>query len=560
MSSPLTFSTILSSSPSFGTTLPPAADAIAVFQNAFLWALVVGFVLAFLLGFGMGANDVANAFGTSVGSNVLTMRNAFILATIMETLGAVLVGFNVTDAMRKEVLKTDLYADHPSHLLLGQLAILGGGSVWLLTATFLRLPVSTTHSIVGAILGFTLVMNGLDGISWKKIAEIAFSWVLSPALSGFVSAFLYMIVDFAVLRRRNPVKCGLRALPVFYFFCIAFNTFAVVYNGSKLLGLSKMSLLAALSISVGLGACAALLFHFVLRPRILSWIYSSEDDRCNGRNNKRHFTFSLPENKAPKEVLSPGKSLNSLPNLALEQQPKISVFSATNIGSEISISSANFQMSADIYSNNKMTSKDLKKRAPNERRQPFKPTPQGLASWFFPRKDRREDAQTLRMFSTIQVFTACFAGFAHGANDVSNSIAPLVALLSVWTNGSVEQREQTPIWLLLFGVFAICSGLWLLGHRVIETVGQKMSHVNPCSGFTIEFGAAVTALTASKLGLPISTTHCLVGSVVAVGSIKSGEGVDWHIFASIATSWLVTLPVSAAVSAGLMYIMKTLVL
>uniref|UniRef100_A0A183BUF6 Phosphate transporter n=1 Tax=Globodera pallida TaxID=36090 RepID=A0A183BUF6_GLOPA len=487
MSSPLTFSTILSTSPSFGTTLPPAADAIAVFQNAFLWALVVGFVLAFLLGFGMGANDVANAFGTSVGSNVLTMRNAFILATIMETLGAVLVGFNVTDAMRKEVLKTDLYADHPSHLLLGQLAILGGGSVWLLTATFLRLPVSTTHSIVGAILGFTVVMNGLDGISWKKIAEIAFSWVLSPALSGFVSAFLYMIVDFAVLRRRNPVKCGLRALPVFYFFCIAFNTFAVVYNGSKLLGLSKMSLLAALSISVGLGACAALLFHFVLRPRILSWIYSSEDDRCNGRNNKRHFTFSLPETNPPGVGFM--------------------VFSA-----------------------------------------------QG------PPRRRANIANVQHNPGYCRVFTACFAGFAHGANDVSNSIAPLVALLSVWTNGSVEQREQTPIWLLLFGVFAICSGLWLLGHRVIETVGQKMSHVNPCSGFTIEFGAAVTALTASKLGLPISTTHCLVGSVVAVGSIKSGEGVDWHIFASIATSWLVTLPVSAAVSAGLMYIMKTLVL
>uniref|UniRef100_A0A183CER8 Phosphate transporter n=1 Tax=Globodera pallida TaxID=36090 RepID=A0A183CER8_GLOPA len=166
MSSPLTFSSTIFSTPTC---------AIAVFHNAYLWALVVGFVLSFVLGFGMGANDVANAFGTSVGSNVLTVRNAFILATIMETLGAVLVGSNVTNALQ-EMLKRRLYANHPSQLLLGQLAILGGGSAWLMTATLLRLPVSSTHSIVGAILGFTLVMNGLEGVSWKTVVKITLSW------------------------------------------------------------------------------------------------------------------------------------------------------------------------------------------------------------------------------------------------------------------------------------------------------------------------------------------------------------------------------------------------
>uniref|UniRef100_A0A914HKF5 Phosphate transporter n=1 Tax=Globodera rostochiensis TaxID=31243 RepID=A0A914HKF5_GLORO len=519
MSSPLTSFTIFST----------PTCAIADFHTAYLWALVLGFVLAFVLGFGMGANDVANAFGTSVGSKVLTLRNAFILATIMETLGAVLVGSSVTNAMQ-EMLKRRLYAEHPSQLLLGQLAILGGkiggvgwttsqgnwkdslgtgGSAWLMTATLLRLPVSSTHSIVGAILGFTLVMNGLEGVSWKTVVKITLSWVLSPVLSGFVSASLYMIVDFAVLRRRNPVKCGLRALPVFYFFCIACNIFAVVYKGFERLGLPQLSFLVALSISAGLGVCAALLFHFVVRPRILAWISSSEDKKSVGDGT-------------------------DTPPPSVEQN----------------------------------------ERPPNERRQPFKPIQQdftylalrGWAAWFFPRKDRLEDAQTLRMFSTIQatssphtqlltppaplfvqVFTACFGGFAHGANDVSNSIAPLVTLLSVWSTNSVDEDElRTPIWLLFFGVFAICMGLWLLGDRG--------------SGFTIEFGAAVTVLTASMLGLPISTTHCMVGSVVAVGTIKSGEGIDWHIFGSIAISWLVTLPVSAAVSAVLMYIMKLLLL
>uniref|UniRef100_A0A183CER7 Phosphate transporter n=1 Tax=Globodera pallida TaxID=36090 RepID=A0A183CER7_GLOPA len=400
---------------------------------------------------------------------------------------------NVTNALQ-EMLKRRLYANHPSQLLLGQLAILGGGSAWLMTATLLRLPVSSTHSIVGAILGFTLVMNGLEGVSWKTVVKITLSWMLSPVISGFVSASLYMIVDFAVLRRRNPVKCGLRALPVFYFFCIACNIFAVVYPW---LSLGKLNILVALSISAGLGVCAALLFQFVLRPRILSWISSSEDEKIDDGDGGTDTPPSVERNERP----------------------------------------------------------------PNERRQPFKPTLQGWAAWFFPRKDRREDAQTLRMFSTIQVFTACFGGFAHGANDVSNSIAPLVTLMSVWSTNSVDEKEQpTPIWLLLFGVFAICMGLWLLGHRVINTVDHKMSDVNPCSGFTIEFGAAVTVLAASIWGLPISTTHCMVGSVVAVGTIKSGKGIDWRLFGSIAISWLVTLPVSAAVSAVLMYIMKLLLL
>ncbi|KAK5968274.1 Phosphate transporter, partial [Trichostrongylus colubriformis] len=164
--------------------------------------------------------------------------------------------------------------------------------------------------------------------------------------------------------------------------------------------------------------------------------------------------------------------------------------------------------------------------------------------WFLPDKDRLEDLETIKLFSTIQVFTACFAGFAHGANDVSNAIAPLTALVSIYKDKNALQEGEVPIYILLYGVFAICVGLWTLGHRVIRTVGTNMSEINPATGFTIEFGAAMTALISSKLGLPISTTHCLVGSVVAVGVVKSRKGIDWTIFRNIVISWVVTVPVS----------------
>uniref|UniRef100_A0A0K0DDM0 Phosphate transporter family protein n=1 Tax=Angiostrongylus cantonensis TaxID=6313 RepID=A0A0K0DDM0_ANGCA len=233
-----------------------------------LWALIVGVILAFLLGAGMGGNDVANAFGTSVGSGVLTVVKAYILASIFETLGAVLVGWSVTDTMRKGVVNTEQYSDNPKELILGQIAILGGCASWLLMATLFRMPVSTTHSLVGATVGFSVVLRGFQGIRWIKIVNIAVSWVLSPVLSGTVSVILYIIVDVSVLRRKQPLECGLLALPIFYFVCIAFNTFMVAWEGSKLLHFDKIPTWGAILISLGCGLAAALFVQFIVKPRI----------------------------------------------------------------------------------------------------------------------------------------------------------------------------------------------------------------------------------------------------------------------------------------------------
>uniref|UniRef100_A0A915A2X1 Phosphate transporter n=1 Tax=Parascaris univalens TaxID=6257 RepID=A0A915A2X1_PARUN len=460
------------------------ANPITEFRSQVLWALVVGVILAFILGFAMGANDVANAFGTSVGSGVITLKWAYVLATIFETLGALLVGYNVTDTMRKEVVDVKLYVNHPKVLFVGQIAVLGGCSSWLLIATFARLPVSATHSIAGATVGFGLVAMGGKGIHWMKIVGIIASWFVSPILSGLVSSILYIIVDFSVLRRSNPFLSGLIALPIFYWFCIAFNVFAVSYQGSKLLHLSNIPLWVSITISCVIATICAVAIHFIVVP----YLKKSAEGNSTGMRSEQSELSTLDVIKN-----SPSCEMNSA--------------ASSNMKSAIKVA-------------------------------------EGFTRWFLPSRGRGCDDKTLKVFSSLQVFTACFAGFAHGANDVSNAIAPLTTLLAIYMHMDVEQKGETPIYVLLYGVFAICVGLIVLGKKVILTVGTKMSKINAASGFTIELGAAVTALLASKAGLPISTTHSLVGSVVAVGVVKSRRGVDWRVFTNIALSWVVTLPVS----------------
>ncbi|KAL3075032.1 hypothetical protein niasHT_038967 [Heterodera trifolii] len=462
------------------------------FQHQFLWTVIAGFVCSFLLGFGMGANDVANAFGTSVGSKVLTLRKANIMATIMETAGAVLVGYNVVDTVRKGIVEIELYRGAPQDLLVGQVAILGGCACWLLLATIFRLPISSTHAIIGSTLGFTLLMKGNAGIHWSMVTKVAASWVISPILSGSISSIIYMCIDFAVLRRKNPFKCGLRTMPIFYFLCFTFYTFMVVFEGSKVLHLEHIPFWLALLMSIGVGFSAMLIYLFILRPKLIRWI------KKNSKNETSKATV-IPMTNA--------RAL-TVPISPIE--------------------------------------KAQQKMAENNRSQPFECSPMGLINWFIPRKDRKEDEDTLRLFSIVQIITGCFAGFSHG----------VMAMLDIYNSQNVLQKGDTPLWMMFYGVSGTCFGFWALGDRVMKTVGKKITEINPCNGFAIEFGMAITVLCASKIGIPISSTHCLIGSVMFVGLIKSGKGVDWRVLLNVALSWLLTLPLSAVFSALIMLALK----
>ncbi|XP_077519350.1 na[+]-dependent inorganic phosphate cotransporter type III isoform X3 [Amblyomma americanum] len=461
-----------------------------------LWILVVGFILAFFLAFGVGANDVANSFGTSVGAKVLTLRQACILATIFEILGAILIGYKVSDTVRKGILDVEMYEGAPKDLMLGYLAALGGSAIWNILATAFSLPISGTHSIVGAVVGFSLVARGLSGIRWWELGKIVLSWFVSPVLSGIISTALYMLIQFFILRKEKPLEPGLRSLPFFYGFTLFINVFSVVHDGPHLLRFNLIPWWGAMIIAVSIAVIAIIVVWFFIVPRLRVTI---ERDISSDADNDRITMTELAQ--------------------ATKDLPKTLTYSFSP---------------SDPVSDDLIDTDSSRKAVP-------------------PIKENHDDdkPETAKLFSFLQVLTAVFGSFAHGGNDVSNAIGPLIALWMIYFEGNVNQTAETPVYILLYGGVGISLGLWIWGRRVIQTLGEDLTKVTPSNGFTIEIGAASTVLLASKVGIPISTTHCKVGSIVFVGWVRSRKGVDWGLFRNIIMAWLLTLPVTGGLTAAI---------
>ncbi|CAH8462088.1 unnamed protein product [Schistosoma turkestanicum] len=478
-----------------------------------IWMVVVGFIIAFVLAFGIGANDVANSFGTSVGAKVLTLKQACILATICELSGSVLLGAKVSSTLRKGIVSVERFQTIDSgHVILmaGQVAALGGSCIWLLVATFFRLPVSGTHSIVGATMGFSLVIFGLNAIQWKGMLKIVGSWFLSPVLSGLASTGVFFLMRVLVLSKEDSLEPALRLIPGFFGTVVLVNSFSIFYEGPPMLKFDKIPLYGVFILSCGLGIITVLLVKFIWVPIV-----------------RRHILKFDVKPSNPDEM---GRNSNQL-NMTLGY-------------------SSNDQNAIGDGSHNLTNGKFIVSSPPNLSTIGEEPDHSDLI------KDRPAEAQ---VFSSLQIITAVFGSFAHGGNDVSNAIGPLIGLWLIATTQLVDSSKTTDLWILVYGGVGISVGLWIWGRRVIQTLGEDLSQMTPSSGVSIEIGSALTVLIASKIGLPISTTHCKVGSVVFVGRARSKDNVNWGIFRNILLAWLVTLPAAGAISALLMYIFTFIV-
>lgn len=467
---------------------------LAIIEEVSLtWILGLAFVSGFALAWAIGANDVANAFGTSVGAKVLTLRQAIVLAGIFEFLGAFLMGSQVADTLRDGILIPEQYENDPAELAVGMTAAMIGAWFLVTLATWFNLPVSATHSIIGAVMGFALFAQGIDGVLWWEVGKIIISWITSPLCAGTLAFVMFVLIRKFILRSSRSFEKGLYFMPFCYFGTLTINVFFVTFKGSGggFIDLSVIPLYGVFIISMGSGYAIGALVYFLL-PFI------------RRRAEKRTETIQ---------------------------------FSSANIAANEKRAYTDHSGGSDDKSDHSSVTNSL------DSIQQIKPE-------FVPEEF---EAKTEELFSFLQIMTACFGSFAHGANDVANAIGPFATVLSVYQTCTVDQDAPIPTWVLVGGGFGIVVGLATWGYRVMATIGEKLCKVTPSRGFNIELAAAITVVTGSSLGLPLSTTHCKVGGVVGVGMADGKAAVNWKLVITVFAGWIVTLPIAAAV-AGVLYL------
>lgn len=601
-----------------------------------LWVMIMGFIVAFILAFGIGANDVANSFGTSVGSKVLTLRQACILATIFEILGSILIGAKVSDTIRKGIIDPTIFS--PKELILGQLSSLISCCIWLLVATFFNLPVSGTHSIVGATVGFALVTQGTRGIQWSVFAKIGGSWFISPVLAGTISVIVFFVIRTFILEKKDQLNVGLRWLPVFYSITMMINVFSIIHSAPPMLYFHRISLSQNIAITIAVGLLVGLSVMFLVKPRLKKSIEATlkkkrgsenpEDETQAAKKDGRFVTcpVTLLENvnTSDKETQIDHVSMLKEYDLIRYQQQhpdqyrpyvemqRIRKDSETLSNSGYSTVSRNRRESdrvrGDYIATENVagvTQRSLSTPGPNREKTKIYRLPQYNTSISVPGslpnetkslllasdednvsvisgnqnssiedldevEDKMPEISTKKkkidttndsieiatIFKYLQILTAIFGAFAHGGNDVSNAIGPLIGLWVVFTTGTVAATAHTPLWVLFYGGLGISIGLWVWGRRVIRTIGEDLTKITPSSGFIIEISTAFTVLFASNLSIPISTTHCKVGSVVTIGRVRSKQSVDWSLFRNIIVAWVITVPVTGGIAAGVMALFR----
>ena len=403
--------------------------------------IIITGIFGFYMAWNIGANDVANAMGTSVGSKALTFRKAIIVAAIFEFAGALLVGSHVTATIQGKVLEVDYFTGKENDLILGMMSALLASGLWLQFATWKGWPNSTTHAIVGSLLGFGIVTGGFSIIKWSTIYKIAGSWIISPIAGGVVAWLVFLFILRNIIRKPKPRQALVSVVPPMLFVVFFIITLSMFYKGLKHLPF-ELSNVGIFSLAILIGLSAA----------IVGWIVIP---RAIARGALGH--------------------------------------------------------------------------------------------------SRR---QVEKVFSVLQVITACYMAFAHGANDVANAIGPLAAVVAISNDGIEGLAKTTPIWVLLLGGTGIVIGLATWGYRVIETIGRNITGIAPSRGFAAEFAAATVVLICSKLGLPVSTTHTLVGAVIGIGLLRGLQSINLAVLKQVVVSWLTTVPVAAVLCAGIYWILK----
>jgi len=405
-------------------------------------------LLGLYMAWNIGANDVANSMGCAVGSRSISIKWAVIAAGVCEFAGAVLVGSHVTDTVRKGIVDPQAVAalpglpegGAPALLLLGMAAALLAAAVWLNLATWMGMPVSTTHSIVGAVAGFGIVAAGWSAVHWGKMGQIVASWFLSPIAGGILGFVIFRIISRLILGREKPVRAAIRVTPYIICSMTVVVTLAIVYKGLKHIVAERAEWLTgnnAFLLAGAVGLLAGLVSRILIRRAL------------------RH-----------KSGLPLGEQLDLVE----------------------------------------------------------------------------------RIFAPLVVVSSCAVAFSHGANDVANAIGPLAAILDICSTCTIKMQVYVPPWVLALGGCGIVVGLATYGYRVMETVGQKITQITPSRGVAACIAATTTVLVCTRMKLPVSTTHTLVGAILGIGLARGLAAVNRRVTRNIFGSWLITVPAAGVLA------------
>ena len=436
--------------------------------------IIIVILLAFYLAFNLGANDVANAMGTSVGSKAITLKQALVIAGILEFTGAILFGHEVSQTLATDVSNPALFANAPEIFATGMFSVLLASALWLQIATSRGLPVSSSHATVGAIAGFSIVAAGFNSIEWSSIGMITLGWVITPVISGCIAALFYSQIKRWILDQPYSLQQLNEWIP---------------WLSTLLLGV----------------------FGIIVLPKVTQPLASYLIEQLG---------WKIPSHDVPLfigTVAAVGLTVYSWREAGRGGDWEMGRQGDKGMGGE------GVEGVEGVENNAQSSIQNPKSKIQNP---------------------------VERIFGRFQLLSACFVAFAHGSNDVGNAIAPLAAITYINSTGKVPIYDlDIPVWILAIGGGGIVVGLAVLGKKVIATIGESIITLQPSSGFCAELATATTVIFASRLGLPVSTSHALVGGVVGIGIVQDIKSVQFKTLKGIAAAWIVTLPVSAVLSA-----------
>jgi len=493
------------------------------------WMTVAAPIFGFWYAFGIGANDCANSFATSVAAKSVSLRLAVCIAAVCEFGGAMLLGSQVTKTIRNDVVKSSLYANEPEVLMYGMLCSLVAASIILQLSNYLYMPVSTTHTIVGAIVGFSLAAKGFSSVNWNTCILIFISWVASPGITAIAAFIAFFVVRRWVLLSPEPYKRAIITYPLIIFVAVTVDIFFILNksgsNRSSLL--KKYGVKLQLPIAIGAALLCALVFQFFISPCLQRKVESDVAERAEAL--KAAEETNIEDTNADEENVTKTEEPKVEPQDSPESAP----------GKENKIAGAlqkGYRAFADWTFDRDVHSEAMHK---SERSQ---------AIWAAaPEFDEHAED----MFKYLQVFTACLLSFSHGANDVANAIAPLSAVFLIYQTGSASSKSPVDVWMLALGGAGIVVGLATYGYKLIVALGFHLTKISPARGFCIELCTSFVVVIASFIGIPISTTQCQVGGTVGAGFVTGGQHVDFWFFLRCAMGWVLTFVGVCLLTAGI---------